>query len=116
MYRNPNPHIPRNIEEVWDLAGSMMLGAPTFVDKTGYFEDRNIDTEFFALGEGLKVIREKVGAEDYERLTELSARMRAHFEADPEDTTGETTKGRQCIVEMIEILRAAWRKERRPAR
>jgi hypothetical protein len=116
MYRNPNPHIPQNIEEVWDLAGSMMLGAPTFVDKTGYFEDQNIETEFFALGEGLKVIQKKIGVSDYRKLADLSRRMRAHFEADPEDKTGETTKGRECILEMIEILREAWRREHRSAR
>jgi hypothetical protein len=116
MYKNPNPYIPRSIEEVWDLVGSMMLGAPTFIDKTEFFPDRSIETEFFALDEGLKAIRETIGSNDYQRLLDLSARMRAHFEADPEDKTGETTKGRECIVEMIEILRAAWRKERRRAR
>jgi hypothetical protein len=84
----------------------MMLGSPTFIDKTGYFSEQNIETEFFALNEGLKAMRKRFGEQNYQRLAELSARMRAHFEADPEDKTGETSKGRQCIVEMESILHA----------
>jgi hypothetical protein len=37
--------------------------------------------------------------------------MRAHFEADPEDKTGESSKGRECIWEMEEILRSGARGE-----
>ncbi|EAT07927.1 hypothetical protein SKA58_04831 [Sphingomonas sp. SKA58] len=83
----------------------MMLSAPKFKDKTGYFPDRNIDTEFFALNEGLKTIRKKVGEENYQALVALSDKMRAHFEADPKDST----KGRNCIVEMEAILKASTR-------
>lgn len=91
----------------------MMLSAPTFRDKTGYSPDRNIDTEFFALNEGLKTIRKKVGEENYQALVALSDRMRAHFEADPENKTGDTIKGRDCILAMEDILKAsAWRKRR----
>lgn len=112
MYRNPNPWIPKTIGEVHDLLGSMMLGAPTLIDKTGYFADRNIETEFFALNEGLKAIRKQLGEEACAKLIELSAQMRAHFEADPEDKTGEAMKGRNCIVEMEDILRSAARRKR----
>ena len=61
-YSSDKPYIPQGISEIWDFLGAMMLLAPTFKDKTGYFPDRNIDTEFFALNEGLKTVRKKVGA------------------------------------------------------
>ena len=89
-----------------------MLSAPTFVDETGYFPDRTLESEFFALNEGLKAIREQLGEESYQRMASLSARMRAHFEADPEDNTGSASKGRKCIIEMEDILRAARHRKR----
>ncbi|MCB2074002.1 MAG: hypothetical protein H6917_08045 [Novosphingobium sp.] len=106
-------YIPKDISEVMDLLGDMMLSAPKFVDDSGYFPDQNIDSEFFALNEGLKLIRERVGEEDYSALVELSNRMRAHFEADPEDKTGDGIKGRDCIVAMEDLLKAAAQRKRR---
>ncbi len=108
-YRSTKPYIPQGISEIWDFLGAMMLSAPKFKDKTGYFPDRNIDTEFFALNEGLKTIRKKVGEENYQALVALSDKMRAHFEADPEDKTEDGTKGRNCIVEMEAILKTSTR-------
>lgn len=112
-YRSKKPYIPQGASEIWDFLGAMTLSAPTFKDKTGYFPDQNIDTEFFALNEGLKTIRKKVGEENYQALVALSNRMRAHFEADPEDKTEDGIKGRDCILAMEDILKAsAWRKPR----
>jgi hypothetical protein len=112
-YRSNKPYIPNGIGEIWDFIGSMMLSAPTFKDKTGYFPDRNIDTTFFALNEGLKTIRKKVGEENYQVLVALSDKMRVHFEADPEDKTEDGIKGRDCIMAMEEILKTgAMRKSR----
>ena len=90
-----------------DKLGSMMLGAPTFKDETGYFPQRNIETTFFALNEGLLALRKKLGDERYETLKVLSDKMRALFEADPEDKTGDTRAGRKIIREMGDILRSA---------
>ena len=112
MYRNPNLYIPKTKGEVRDLLGSMMLTAPTLVDQTGYFSDRSIESEFLALNEGLKLIRRQLGEESYLEMTELSGRMRAHFEADPKDETGETSEGRKCILAMLEILQGASRRRR----
>ena len=104
------PYIPQTIGELMDQIGSMMLGAPTFKDKTGYFPQMNIDTEFFALNEGLRAVRKKLGEERYATLRARSDRMRALFEADPEDTTCDTQAGREIIHEMEDILRStAWR-------
>lgn len=98
------PYIPQNIGELMDHLGSMMLSAPTFKDKTGYFP-QNIETEFFALNEGLQVVRKKLGEERYATLRALSDKMQSLFEADPEDKTGKTQAGREIIHEMEDILK-----------
>ncbi len=36
----------------------------------------------------------------------MSAQMRAYFEADPDDNTGETTKGLEIALDMIDILKS----------
>ena len=112
-YRSNKSYVPQGISEIMDLLGSMMLSSPTFKDKTGYFPDRNIDTEFLALNEGLKTIRKRVGEDNYQALVALSDRMRAHFEADPEDKTEDGIKGRDCILEMEDILKASARRKSR---
>jgi hypothetical protein len=90
-----------------DKLGSMTLGAPTFKDRAGYFPQKNIDTEFFALNEGLQAVRKQIGEERYATLRALSDKMRSLFEADPEDKTGEAQAGREIIYEMEDILTSA---------
>ncbi|OJW67328.1 MAG: hypothetical protein BGO57_14025 [Sphingomonadales bacterium 63-6] len=105
MFNRPyKPYIPRSIGEIMDKLGSMMLYSPTFEDDSGYFPGRNIDTIFFELNEGLKALRKKLGEERYAALVALSDRMRAHFEADPENKTDDTLKGRALIHEMEGLL------------
>jgi hypothetical protein len=99
------PYIPKGVSEVRDYVGAMMLGSPTFVDRTGYFPGRNLQTTFYELNEGLRLVRGKLGEELYLKLREMSDRMRTHFEADPEDRTDDTLKGREIIIEMEELLR-----------
>ena len=111
--RSDKPYIPQGIGEIMDQLGSMMLSSPTFEDKTGHSPEENIDTEFFALNEGLKTIQREVGEETYQALVALSDKMRAHFEADPEDKTEDSRKGRDCIVEMEDILKASARRKPR---
>jgi|CXWL01.1.fsa_nt_gi hypothetical protein len=103
MPRSYKPLIPQSIGEIKDLLASMMLSSPTFTD--AYFTERSVDTEFFALNEGLGVVRDKLGEERYAAAVDLSNRMRAHFEADPEDTNGEARAGRALIREMQELLK-----------
>ena len=107
MPRNPNPYIPQDLGEVYDYVASMMLRSPTFVDKTGYFPWRNVETTFHALNEGLKRIRPELGEESFSQLAQMSKQMRAYFEADPEKKTGETLKGRELILDMMDLLKAA---------
>lgn len=102
---NPyQPYVPETPGEMMDLLAHLMLSAPTFVDKTGFFWEQNIETEFLSLTEGLKAIRKQIGDDGYEVLADLATRMRAHFEADPEETNGEAKKGYACIREMEELL------------
>ena len=84
-----------------------MLAAPTFRDSSGYFPYRNVETQFQSLNEGLKTVRSDVGEEAYQKLAALSDRMRAHFEADPDETNGETAKGCMLVYEMQDILKAS---------
>jgi hypothetical protein len=103
-----SPYIPQGRSEIIDQLGSMMLSKPTFVDDSGYFPGKSIETVFYALNEGLRLIRSKLGAETYLTLVEMSARMRAHFEADPEDTTDDALAARQLIHDMEDILIASY--------
>lgn len=102
-------YIPKTRGEVVDQLGSMMLSAPKFKSRLPWHFEENIDTNFFELNEGLKAVRRQVGEETYAQLVALSDKMRAHFEADPEDKTEDGLKGRDCIDEMIALLRASGR-------
>lgn len=98
------PYVPQNVGELLEQLAYMMLASPTFKDMTGYLPYQNIDTAFFSLNEGLLVSREKLGEERYATLRALSDRMRALFEADPDDKTGDTRSGHMLIREMENIL------------
>ena len=41
----------------------------------GYFPERNLETVFYTLNEGLRLIREKLGEQRYLKLMEMSDRM-----------------------------------------
>ena len=103
MPRPYRPYIPKDIGEILDHLVAM-LASPKMKATTGYFPGRSVDTEFFALNEGMKLVREKLGDERYAALVALSDRMRAHFEADPEDRTGEANAGRALLHEMDDLL------------
>ncbi len=100
------PHVPQDVGELLAYLSHVMLASPTFIDETGYLPEENIDTTFFSLNKGLLVVRKKLGEERYAALTALSDKMRALFEADPDDETGDTHAGRMLIHEMEDILRS----------
>ena len=93
----------------------MMLNSPRFIDDSGFFPEQNIETEFFELNESLKLLRPKLGEENYAAMIALSDKMRAHFEADPEDKTDDTLMGRDCILAMEDIIKSVRRRRRRAA-
>ena len=103
---NYRPYIPQDISEILDHIAYMMLESPTFKDTTGYFPRQNIDTAFFALNEGLLVIRKKLGEERYATLRTMSDQMRALFESDPDNTNGGAKAGRKLIREIEDILKS----------
>jgi hypothetical protein len=93
-----------------DMLGGMMILSPTFRDITGYFPGRNIDNTFYELNEGLRLLQPKLGDDLYLKLRGMSDQMRAHFEADPEDQTDDSLKGRDIILEMMDLLKQSRRK------
>jgi hypothetical protein len=102
--------VPQNIPELLDLLISMLLSAPKFTDKTGWLPFLNLDYVFRQLNEGLSLNRQTIGEERYQELVRMSDQMRALFEADPDNKTGETRKGRDMIYEMEDILKQVRRK------
>ncbi|MDN4631979.1 MAG: hypothetical protein EOO77_12045 [Oxalobacteraceae bacterium] len=108
-YFNPKPYIPASLSEINDQLGSMILHAPTFIDRTLVFPDRNIHSEFDTLVGGFDVVRKKLGEERYSLLIDLAARAKAFFAADQDDTNGKTDEGRVLLVEIEEVLRDARR-------
>ncbi|WP_445191344.1 hypothetical protein ACT009_12195 [Sphingomonas sp. Tas61C01] len=106
-YYNPEPYIPASLSEIYDLLASLIGGAPTFIDDTGTFSDRNIDTRFHQLTEGFAKVRNKVGEEQYGRLIELAAQAKALFADDPEDQNGKTDQGIALIYAIEDIIQAA---------
>jgi hypothetical protein len=83
------------------------------LDNTGYLPYLNLDYAFQQLLAGLAHNRATLGEERYHQLMEMSERMRALFEADPESKTGETLQGYKIIHEVEDILGEVRRKSAR---
>jgi hypothetical protein len=105
--------VPQDISELLEVTSSMLISAPKFLDRIGYFPWRNLDYVFQELHEGLNHNRSALGEERYHDLMRMSDQMRALFEADPEDKTGETLQGCKIIHEMEDILQQARRRGQR---
>jgi len=105
MSDQPNSFVPKNISELTDYLGFMMLNAPKFIDDTGHFPQQNIETVFSALNAAIRGLRTKLGQERFDRLLGMSDQMRSHFKSDPDEETGSASKGRQIILEMKELIR-----------
>lgn len=103
-------YVPGNVGEVLDQLSHMLLRAPKFEDKTGYLPHRNCGYVFKQLIGGFDNIRQELGEACYGELLLMSDRVRALFEADPEDKTGETLEGCKIIHQMEDILRQVRRK------
>lgn len=105
------PYVPQTVGEIWDMLAAFMADAPTFIDRSGFFPGQNIDTEFYRLKEGLGVVRKRLGEERYHKLIDMADRMRAHFEADPEEKTEDSKAGRQLIFDMEDVLNEVRRRK-----
>jgi hypothetical protein len=102
------PHIPTSFGDLLDKMTFMLLCSPTFIDNSGYFPGQNVETSFYALNEGLRRLRPQLGEELFQRLMAMSDQMRAYFEADPEQTTGQARKGKDLVYDMEELIKARW--------
>jgi hypothetical protein len=105
MRRPYKPYLAQTIGELNEKLGWMMLNAPTFQDRTGYFPERSIDTAFQALKDSLANLRGKLGEERYSKMLDMADEMRALFESDSESKTGGSKAGRMIIREMELMLR-----------
>lgn len=105
--RNAGHYIPSSLSAIHDFLATLLGGAPTFIDKTGFYPDQNIDTRFHQLVEAFGKVRSKLGEERYERLMELSAQTKALFLADPNDDNGKTLEGCKLIWEIEDIIQDA---------
>lgn len=103
-------YIPQDLPDLIDQLVSMRLNAPKLKDHTGYMPFINLDYCFRQLNEGLIFNRKKLGEERYQKLARMSDQIRALFEADPENKTGDTAEGRYMIEDMVDIVRQVRRK------
>ena len=105
--------IPKTISELRDHLSSMALSAPTFRDASGSFPFLDLNQVFQELDEGLVLNRTRLGVDHFSALSRMSREMRALFEADPEDKTGDTHKGVLIIRDMQDLLEMAQRKRQK---
>lgn len=106
------PYIPQTMGELWDLIGSMVLGSPKFIDTSGFLAGKNLETEYFALTEGLKIVRPELGEERYAQLVEMAERTKAYFIAAADEDADEVWAGRNLLLDMDEIVDEALRTTR----
>ena len=105
-YYNPEPYIPASLSEIYDLLASLVGGAPTFIDRSGAFPERNIDSEFHVLTEGFGKVRKKVGEERYAALMQLAAQAKALFSEDQAEDNGKTMQGIALLYEIEDIIQS----------
>ena len=86
-------YIPSDVGEFLDHLSSMLLGAPKFLDKTGYFPYRNLDYVFQQLTEGLSNIRQTLGEERYRELMRMSDRDPGAVRGRPGKRDGRGVEG-----------------------
>lgn len=106
-HRNHARYVPNSLSEIYDYLAGTLGDAPKFVDSTGFFPDRSIDTEFDVLIAAFNNVRGKLGEERYAKLIDLAARTKALFLADPNDDNGKTLEGCKLIWEIEDIIQDA---------
>ena len=106
MLRPYKPNVPQSTSEIWDLLGWMAIYNPKFVEPPGPYKSyETIETTFFALKAAFEVVRKKLGEERFHILMDMADRMRALFEADHDNVTGDSDKGRELLWQMEDVLR-----------
>ena len=108
MVRPYRPYIPESLGDLLDYLTVLLLQSPTF-EQVGYFPGKDVPSVFGGFSEGLQRLRPQLGDALYHRLVKDAAQMRAYFEADPNNTTGETRKGKNMVYELEALVEARWR-------
>ncbi len=109
-YNQPVLYVPQTLSEIHDYLAGTMGNAPSFVDRTGFMPEHNIDREFEGLLKGVELNRKKLGEERYTRLIDLAARMKAAFAADPEDKNGQANEGFRLLNQFEDEIQDARRR------
>ncbi len=104
MQEKYESYVPEEETELCDMLGSMLLASPKFAADPVYFPDLTIHTEFKGLDAGINLLRPQLGEEIYVKLIEMSSQAKRLFEADPDDKTGETKRGQEIILDMLDIV------------
>ena len=111
MMRPQKTYVPQTMGELWDLLGWMALRNPKFVDPPGWSSSGNLETTFHPLKTAFEVVRRKLGEEKFHILMDMADRISALFEADPENSTGDSDKGRALLWQMEDLLRPPRKQE-----
>jgi hypothetical protein len=99
--------IPRDIYELRDMVGSTMIRAgPTRGKKSREETQDDINLVFHRFEKGMEIIRSEIGEAHYLQLNQMGAQVRAYFEADLDDTNGESRKAYPILHDMEDILTA----------
>ena len=104
--------VPGTISELSDLLATIVLRAPELQVGLGFPSYRNLNYIFTQLTLGLDANRARLGEARFLELTRMKDEVRALFEADPDDKTGEMHRGCLMINDMDEILRTVPRSGR----
>jgi hypothetical protein len=100
-------YIPKSFGDLLENLNAILLCSPKFVDPTGGYEPwRSLEARFYTFNEGIRDLRSQLGEECYEKLAAMSDRIRACFQADPDETTGETRKGKDLVYDMEDLIKA----------
>lgn len=96
-------YIPKSFGDLLENLNAILLCSPKF---TGFEPWRSLEARFYTLNEGLRDLRPQLGEECYQKLVAMSDYIRTCFEADPDETTGETRKGKDLVYEMEDLVKA----------
>jgi hypothetical protein len=109
MPRKYEHHVAESLGELADQTSWLRMSAPKFDFMRLWFPHEAIDTAFDAFNKGIQKHRSQLGESLFQRLVQMSSDMRACFEADPEDNTGETSRGRLLAADAEALLDARMR-------
>jgi hypothetical protein len=107
MAQGYGSYVPETLGDLLDYLSVLLLESPKFENL--YYLRRDLDSTFAVFDESLRRLQPQLGRALYERFVRDSKQMRAYFAADPEQTTGDTRKGKDMVYELEDLLEARQR-------